>query len=360
VTTNDLQSRLQQLLEGKVGRKHVQSVVVGVQPDEGDVTSTAAGTAWPDGTPMTVETPYYLASITKMYTATVVMKLADDELIDLSASIANYLNADLVAGIHVLDGVDHSSEVLVSQLVNQTSGLADYYGGKKKGGTSFLDDLLAGGDRALSLADIVGIVRELEPEFEPGARGGRKSHYSDTNYALLGAIVEEVTGTRLARLFSEMIFEPLGLEQTFVFDHTKSQPEPAAMFNRDQQIDIPLAMSSFVPDGAIVATVEDSLRFLKAFLGGEILDSDRLDSMMTTWNRIFFPLEYGSGLMRFKLSRWMSPFTAPPDLVGHSGSTGSFAFYDRRQRVFIVGTVNQLANQRLPFQIMSSVLRLVR
>lgn len=359
MSTPELQDRLQRLVDRQAASKRIRSIVVGVRSADGgiDVVS-AAGHAGPDdATPMTPDTPYHLASITKMYTATVVMKLAASGEIDLDAPIAEYLAADLIEGVHIIDGADHSGRITVAQLVDQTSGLADYFEGEPEGGASLAEDLKHGRDRSLTIDDIIAIVRRLSPEFAPGT--GDTAFYSDTNYALLGAIIEAVTGATIADSFQQMIFAPLGLADTYVFGSADDQPRPAALFFKDRLVDIPLAMSSFAPDGGVVSTAAESLRFLRAFFDGELLTPDQLALMTRRWNRIFFPLRYGYGLMRFHVPRWMSPFRAAPELIGHSGSTGSFAFHNPQRDLYVAGTVNQMDKPNRPFRLMTQVINLV-
>ncbi|MDJ0664988.1 MAG: serine hydrolase domain-containing protein [Acidimicrobiia bacterium] len=357
--TPEVANQLQDLVDRQVASKQVHSIVVGVQSGDSRIDlASAAGHAQADtAVAMTPETQYFLASITKMYTATVVMKLAEAKAIDLDAPISEYLADELVNGIHVLDDTDYSGKITVSQLVSHTSGLPDYFGGKTKDGTSLAEDLQQGRDRSVSIDDIVTTARGLSPEFVPGA--GARAFYSDTNYALLGAIIEAVTGVSIVDSFRTMIFAPLGLTDTYVFGSASNQPRPAALYMKDREIDVPLAMSSFAPDGGLVSTVAESLRFLRAFFGGELLTSDQLNLMTSRWNRLFFPMQYGYGLMRFNVPRWMSPFKAAPDLVGHSGSTGSFAFHDRKRDLYIAGTLNQMDKPNRPFRLMTRVINLI-
>lgn len=63
--------------------------------------------------------------------------------------------------------------------------------------------------------------------------------------------------------------------------------------------------------------------------------------------------------MRFSVPRWMSPFQAQPDLIGHSGSTGSFAFHDPERDIFLAGTVNQMHNPRRPYRLMTQMIGLL-
>lgn len=346
---------LQQLVDRAAGKSRGAGVIAALQSGDGGLDLAAADAS----SAMTTTTPYFLASITKMYTATVVMSLAENDTIDLDAPISAYVDPGLIHGIHVLDDVDYTDEITGTRLLAQTSGLADYFEGAPKGGVSLVDDLKQGRDRSLDIEDIVEIVRGLRPEFPPGADDGTKAQYSDTNYALLGAMIESVTGATVAANFEERIFSRLGLTQTFVFDHTRDQPTPTPFYFKDRVLDIPLAMSSFAPDGGVVSTVSDSLRFLRAFFGAELLSEAGLASMTSHWNNIFFPLQYGSGVMRFQLPRWMTPFKAAPELIGHSGSTGSFAFYQRKRDVYLAGSVNQMDNPNRPYRLMTRMINLL-
>ena len=352
---------LQGLINRQIAKRAIRGVLAAVQSTDGSVDASAvAGFADAAQTlPLTRETPYFLASITKMYTATVIMQLSRERAVELEAPIGSYLPPPLTAGLHVTDGTDRGPTITVEQLLFQTSGLADYFAGRQRGEQSLEEELLSGNDRALTIDDIVQRVRSLPPHFAPGANEGRKAHYVDTNYALLGAIIESVTGTAVATNFEQRIFIPLGLEHTFLFDHTQSQPTPAVMWNKDRALDIPKAMSSFPADGGMVATLADSLRFLRGFFAGELLSAHELASMTNRWNRIFYPMRYGAGIMQYRLPGWMSPFRNPGTLLGHSGSSGSFAFHHSRRGVFLAGTVNQSSSPSRPIRLMLRMLNLV-
>jgi CubicO group peptidase (beta-lactamase class C family) len=354
--------QLQRLLDRAVDKERVRGVLAAVQSADGVVNaSAAAGFADADLTvPLIPQTPYFLASITKMYTAVVVMQLAREGTVRLETPISDYLSSELTSGLHVIDGTDRGSTITVEQLLFQTSGLADYFAGKQKGEPSLEHALYAGLDRALTIEDVVALARTLPPKFSPGAGRGRKAHYSDTNYALLGAIIAAVTGESVATCFEQRVFTPLGLESTFVFDHNRPWPTAATMWHKDVALDIPLAMSSFPADGGVVATLDDSLRFLRGFFSGMLLSERELAYMTSRWNRIFFPMQYGGGVMRFYLPRWLSPFKNPGELVGHSGSSGSFNFYSRHRGVFVAGTVNQSDSPGRPFRLMPQILDLAR
>lgn len=70
---------------------------------------------------------------------------------------------------------------------------------------------------------------------------------------------------------------------------------------------------------------------------------------------IFFPLQYGYGLMRFKLPRRFSPFSISPELIGHSGSSASFLSYAPDLDLYLTGKMNQMNQRSAPFQWMIKV-----
>ncbi|MBU1475690.1 MAG: beta-lactamase family protein [Acidobacteria bacterium] len=129
----------------------------------------AAGTACPDGTPMSPDTPYFIASVDKLYTATAILKLHERGQLNLDECVSAYLPPELVDKIHVSGGVDHSARITVRNLLGHTSGLADYLEDRPRGGRSMIEHLVdGGGDVALGVADAMRMVREdLTPHFLP-------------------------------------------------------------------------------------------------------------------------------------------------------------------------------------------------
>jgi CubicO group peptidase (beta-lactamase class C family) len=295
---------LRRVVDRQLGRGHVRHVVAAVYATDGSVDfGGAAGMADTDtASPMTSTTPYFIASVTKMFTAAIVMRLHDQGRLDLDRRIGDCLPPSLVDGIHVREGVDHSRAITVRQLLDQTSGLADHESGAPRGGRSVLDDLKEGRDRAVSTEEAVEIVRTLTPKFPPGTPG--RAHYSNTNYRLLGAIVEDVTSEPMAANHRRFVTEPLGLADTYLFEGTlpDGASPPAVIYLKGKPANVPLYLASNTSDGGIVSTASDGIRFLRGFFEGELFHRSSL-ARMTRWNRMFFPLRYGSGLMDFRLPR---------------------------------------------------------
>jgi D-alanyl-D-alanine carboxypeptidase len=109
----------------------------------------------------------------------------------------------------------------------------------------------------------------------------------------------------------------------------------------------------------MVSTVEECLRALAQFMQGKLFASPATLGRLQNWKGILFPFEYGLRLLRFKLPRILSPVSATPELIGHSGSTSAFLFYSHRDRLYIGGTLHQLENQGRPLRLMMRVIRIL-
>lgn len=347
--------KLQAIIDDQIGKGNIHNMVAAVQSFDRSIDFVgAAGIADPQtDAMMKANTPYFIASVTKMYTAAIIMRLVQEKRIDLSQSIREYLPDSLTRAIHIYKGMDYSDRIKVSNLIEQSSGLADHEADKPRGGKSILDELKAGNDRYIETAEAVEIVRGLPAKFPPGTQG--KAYYSNTNYRLLGSIIETVTKKPMTENYQEKIIEPLDLRNTYLFDWTTpySDETPASIYLKDAPAKVPKYLSSNISDGGLVSTATECVIFLRAFFEGQLFDKTYLE-WMTNWNAIFFPLRYGYGLMNFKLPRFFWP-TPLPEFIGHSGSTGSFAFACPSKSLYLAGTVNQIASPAKPFFLMISL-----
>jgi CubicO group peptidase (beta-lactamase class C family) len=160
----------------------------------------------------------------------------------------------------------------------------------------------------------------------------------------------------MAENLEQLVYTPLNLTHTYLFDWQAPRPgaTPAAVYQKDEPVHVPKYLSSNVSDGGLVSTAPDCTIFLRAFFEGQLFDTSLLERVMT-WNSIFFPLRYGYGLMYFKLPRffWIRPL---PEFIGHSGSTGSFAFLCPSKSMYLAGTINQIASPPKPFLLMMSLI----
>lgn len=334
--------KLDRLLEKTVDGKKINGVVVHIMSGDGRIDYRGSAGA------LTTDTSYFIASATKLFVTSIVMQLRAEGRLGLDDKLTRHLPAEELAGLHVYRGVDRSGEITIRQLLSHTSGVPDYFEGERDNGVRLDRELLAGRDQSWDYADALDWARGMSPRFAPGASG--KAHYSDTNFQLLGRLIEHLEGRTIDPVIEARILTPLGLTRTYMYRDTTDR-RPAATTGSSGVLHIPRAMASFGPDGGVVSTADEQVTFLRAFFGGQLFPAEYLQEM-EAWNRIFFPLQYGVGVMRFRLPRWMSPFSAPPDLRGHSGLSGSFMFYDPERDLYIAGTVNSVASQSAPYRLM--------
>ena len=335
-----LDQKLQALIDAECAKAHTHGLILRVASDDGAVDfKGSAGAASP-------ATRFPIASISKMFTAALIMQLADEGQIDLDQTAQSILADVDLSGLHVVKGVDHSPSLTVRHLLHQTSGLADYYE------SDLAAELKQGKDRRYGLIEVLQMTKALPPQAAP--ESGR-SHYSDTNYQLLGAVIEAVTGQTYDQAVQSRICKPLGLTQTGVLQGIDMG---LPVYQKDAVLNVPQILTSMGPDGGIISTSDEMLTFLRAFMQGRLFKPENT-TQMHQWNRLFFPLQYGYGLMRIKLPRWMTLFRAMPELIGHSGASGSFAFYAPEPDIYLIGTFNQTDAPRRPVGFMLRVLGLV-
>lgn len=344
----DLSEKLQRLVDNTLRSKLIDGLVLCVERDDGSVCwDGAAGNFAPD-------TQFFIASTTKLYTSALVFAAQDRNQLSVDTPVRDILGD---AAMHRLPPFERGAlsnrpdlrrTITVRHLLSQTSGIPDYFQGKPDRGASLEETLMRGDDTRWDFDDVLTRTATLQPRFLPGTKG--KALYSDTNYQLLGAIIEKVLGCSYAEAVRSQICEPLGLGDTYVFTDP-ADTTPAPLRFKTAPLHIPKAMTSFGPDGGIVSTAQDAMVFLRAFFEGRLFDRAWI-SVDGPWNPVFFPLEYGLGISRFAVRWFMMPFATRPTFIGHSGLSGAFAFYCPSRKVYLTGTVNQLSSPSLSFRLL--------
>lgn len=298
------------------------------------------------------DTPFFIASCTKLFTTALALQLVDAGELDLDRPAAHYLPEGMMDGLHVIDGVDRSRAITMRQLLSNTSGLGDYFEEDWRDGPAIFKRVMAGEDPHWTRAEALDAVRTgIKPKFAPGAPG--KAFYSDTNFQLAGAVIEAVNGADYAALIQSRICAPLGLADTYVFGpgDIGRYDGIAPMLKGTQVIALPRTMAAFGPDGGIVSTLGDSIGFLKGFFGGALFAAGWI-ARMQAWNPVFFPFRYGMGMMRFALPRVFTPLRRIPPVIGHSGASGVVMFWCPEREIFVAGSVNQIESRGLPYQFL--------
>ena len=339
--------QLDRIVAEAVKKKRLHGAVFRITAGDSDFSwSGAAGN-------LDVNSRYYIASINKLFISSIVLRLISEGRLSFDDHLSRFLPEQTLQGLHVYKGTDYSPEITIRHLLSQTSGLPGYLTDKPAEGQSAIKELEEGIDQAWPTARVIERVKAMEAHFPPGE--GNKAKYIDTNHQLLNLVIESVTGesvrTVLAQLFTE-----LNLRDTYVCEDV-SDTSYVFPYYKDRQLDISRFVSS--TDNDIVSTASDQMQFIRAFFEGRFYPKEELGNLMV-WKSIFFPFQYGIGLQRFHMPRMMSPFSAVPDMVGHSGSTGSVAFFVPDRNLYITGTTNQQDNPASAFQTTIRIVNALR
>jgi D-alanyl-D-alanine carboxypeptidase len=300
----------------------------------------------------TPQSPYFVASTTKLYVATVALRLHELGVLDLDSRLIDHTSVDL-SRLHKTPA--QVASMTVRQALSHTTGLPNYLEDAKRGNPSLLEAALAN-DQRWGVRDAVDIARRLGPRFSPGTPG--RAYYSDTNYQLVGDAIQQVTAMPLAAALQTYVCEPLNLRDTYLFDeamHAYGEVEPFMVGNSPARL--PQLMTSVGADGGMVSSAQDGQTFLRALMTGQLLQPHTWQMATSSWNRIFFPFRYGTGIMKLQLPRIL---TAGADfsMVGHGGATGSLLFAAPQHDVMISGTINRIEPRSLAYKLAVKSLRL--
>ena len=360
--SDEVHTRQSAVLDKLVSRRGIHHANLAIVSGDGQRRwAAAAGDAGPDGTPLTPDTPFFVASITKRFIITLVLQAHERGELHLDDAIVDHLPEAVTDGLHVFKGVDHTPAITIRHLASHTSGLPDYFE-KPREGPSLFELLAAGEDRAWSFDDVVRMAREQHrPHFAPQdlAASRQRARYSDTGFQLLIRIVEAVTGHSYAELLTDRIFVPLSLEHTWLPGRTEPAvptPTPSTLYTGDRPLHLP---EMIVSCNDLISTTGDLLRFQRGLLAGELFTDPATVDLLTERENLLrnaFPLRYGLGTMTFKVGRLNAPGRRPVTLVGHSGVTGTWLFHCPELDLHLTGTIDQGKGQRSPFSLMGRLL----
>lgn len=249
-----------------------------------------------------------VGSVNKAFTATLVLQLAGEGKLGLEDSVERWL-----PGM-----VPNGDQISIRQLLNHSSGIADYC---MVPGITLCD--IPDPGRRWTPEELIAIGAGAPPTFPPGQGWS----YTNTDYLLLGMIVERATGRTVGAEYRRRIFRPLGLDETS-FPTGTSMPRP---FGRGYDV---LGRGTWPPDvtatsptiagaaGALVSTPGDMQTFMRALLGGRLVSPSLLREMKRPTPGSLngdFALEgggvgtYGLGLIHFTWSKACGVW-------GHSGA----------------------------------------
>lgn len=335
------ENSIRQLFEIELNHKNVKNAFLQVYSKSKKINIQFSDGIFKNGDSVSSNNPFYTASIGKMFTSTSIAILKEQGKLNFNDKIDQFLSKETLNKLHFLEGIDSSHKITIAQLMQHTSGLPDYFEDVTiDGSPNIITQLFLKPNKYWFPKECIQFVKDkMKPKFLPG----NGYHYTDTEYILLGLIIEKISGYSLHEFFKEYIFKPLKMSNTYMFLRSlplKQTKKIAEIYFSEIEISSFKSLTADWAGGAIVSTTKDLITFQKALISGELLKNETLQKMQD-WTPETEGMYYGYGFRKIVLNE-LSPNFPKLDLIGHSGSTGSFLFYCPQFDTHISGTLNQV------------------
>ena len=292
----ETQLALEAIVDGAMAATMTPGALVGVwYPGQGTWTKAAGIGDLATGAPVTLGDHVRIASNTKTFVGVVVLQLVDEGEIGLDDPLERYV-----------PGIPNGDEITIRQVLGMTAGVYNFVRDPRIAEGYAADPLLP-----FTPEDALAIIRDSSPDYAPGT----SVQYSDSNYILLGFVVEAVTGRPLGQEIDERLVAPLGLTET-TFPNTPEMPQPAMHGYAAAGLGDPLvdatASNPDVPwgSGAMVSTLADLKVWVEALATGALVTPETFAQQLAFTPFPTVPgleVGYGLGLLTYN------------GLLGHNG-----------------------------------------
>lgn len=311
-----LVAKLDAAVSSSFKKAAASGAIVGVRTPKGTWVHTHGVADPTTGLPITSDMHMRIGSVTKTFTVTLIMQLAQEGKLSLSDGIGKYV-----------DGVPNGDKITLAMLADMTSGIASYYT------KPFLERYFGDPSTVFTPAELVAYGVAASPAFRPGA----KFDYSNTNTILLGEVVERVTGESFGEVLQQRILTPLGMLSTSFPTTSSAIPSPHAQgytLQGSRNPQNPANATDWNPSfgwaaGAMISTVQDLLTYDRALGTGQgLLSAASQEQRLRS-----FPKPAGYGLGMACVDGW----------VGHTGELPGFnttVFYNTSTDTSVVVLVN--------------------
>lgn len=334
---------LQAMVDKTAKELMVPGALVLLRTPEGDFTVSYGTTDLGTDSSPTSSTHFRIASNTKTITAALIVLLAEEGKLGLDDPVSKYVA-----------NVPNGDKITITDLLDMRSGLYNYTNAPE-----LFESMDAEPAKAHTPAEPLAIAFKRPPNFQPGA----EYEYNNTNYVLLGLIIEKTAGKPLAEVMQERLFGPLGMKQTYLpasgditipepYAHgygygsvatvlTDDEPYPpdivaAARAGTLKPTDFTGVNHSFAwAAGGAISTANDMATWIKALVSGKVLGAE----YQRKWSGSFKPQDpdkphgqqYGYGMVRLS---W-----GPNTIYFHGGETvgyNSKISYDPSNRTTLI------------------------
>jgi len=250
--------------------------------------------------PNTTQTAFEIASTTKQFTATAILKLQEKKLLNVQDQLSKYI-----------PGYPNGDEIKIYNLLNHTSGIHDYVESTES---------IESGNHASTLEELIELFKNKPLDFDTGT----EFEYSNSNYILLGYIIEKVSKKNYKDYIKENILKPLNLSNTGFLSNKATIKDKALGYDtidnneNEYKKAIDTEGSLISSAGEIYSTVEDLYRWEEALYGGKIINKESLKEMFTPNSS-----DYGYGWFVYESSKGNK-------IISHGGNLSGYTSYVKR------------------------------
>lgn len=302
--------------------------------------SKAIGLTGAEGNNITIAHRFRTGSITKLFTATLILQFVEEGLLkteDLYFDLINEAGKKLLSGLHVFNGDDHSSTISLHHLLSHGSGLRDYFSEDER----FLDFVWEHPLRSWNWKMVMEKYFEFGLHKKPAFIPGTGFHYADTNYLLLAVLIEQITGKCLDRVYREKIFLPLGLTDTYLeFYEIPEEVKPVVypFYGIDSLEKINTSFDW--GGGGLIATMHDLDIFIRSLMKGVLFKKPQTLDLMLQLQKPYPSTESIGQLSHYGLGIRKKDFPGF-SFFGHNSAYGSMLYYEPEKDITLMLSLNQ-------------------
>lgn len=313
--------------------------------------------------PMELNTKFEIASITKVFVAVEIMHLSEEHKINLDDFITNYLSSDVIGDqLLVLNGHNYTSQITIYHLLSHYSGLPNFWDDPPfvqhnkdcNGCNEFLTTFYQNINKNVKhFWDPREILKKYVPQLTPIGIPGSKFHYSDTNYIILGLLIEKVEGSKLHEVLRKQFFEPLHMNDTYLAHFENQFETPSESHRYEDTLDLYSTVEETADwaSGGLRSTTKDLETFMYALVDGEIITPQSLEKMQEWHVDGSGGDYYGLGLIKNNIGN------TKEYMWGHDGYGNVFMFYYPKYQAVFTGTFNQTNHPSASWNFLSTIIQ---
>ena len=218
-----------------------------------------------------INSVFELASVSKPFTSTAIMMLVEDGKLRLNQNVKDFY-----------PDFPYDS-ITVERLLTHRSGMMNY--------VYFVDDLWKAQKKderpGITNQDVMKLIAEHKPN--PYTKPNRTFHYNNSNFMVLAAIIEKVSGKKYSQFMAENIFKPLGMKNTAVYSKAEYEKIPVDVVGHDRTWRRSVAQNFLdgpVGDKGVYSTIHDLYLFDRAMRKGRLLKAQTMDSVYAPHNEM--------------------------------------------------------------------------